>query len=401
MPNAASADLAAFAESVARARPSGLTDLYLERVREVEWEVGPDGPLPRGALVRDGAAARRKGSLLSADGLDRRLLAELLDVQARDLAPLTLPTPPSPPGADALRAVFGDAPRALRWRAGWAAVIREGLAVEVSRPQLIEVTLPDGHRQLTVWPLPAPFTPAALPQRSGTPPRRGPGAILMTPPAAAVLLHELFGHPLEAEQLVRGCSPWAGRLGQRVAALPLDIDDDPTDITLPGSFTADDEGERAVRRALVREGTLVGALADRESAGALGMAAGNARRASCHTSPRPRLSNLVVGAPEHAPPLLDEAFLEVSSLWSGTVEPRSGTLLLAVRTAHTLRRGERVQPCGGFTLAASVEAACAGLLAAGGPPAPSAEPGWCGKNGEVVATGARNPWLLARGLEIR
>jgi TldD protein len=184
--------------------------------------------------------------------------------------------------------------------------------------------------------------------------------------------------------------------------LGLSVSDDPTRTDLPGAFSADDEGETARPRELLAGGVLVGALADRESAAALGVSPGNARRATVHTRPRPRMSNLVARAADPLPhPPRNEAAIEVTSLASGTMEPASGAILLQVRTAFALRRGERHRTLTPFTLVGSLAAVRAGLLAAAEPTLPVAEPGWCAKDGEIVPTGAVTPWLLVSGLEVR
>jgi predicted Zn-dependent protease len=171
---------------------------------------------------------------------------------------------------------------------------------------------------------------------------------------------------------------------------------------LPGAFSADDEGEPAQPRQLLADGVLVGALADRESAAALGVPTGNARRASVHGRPRPRMSNLVAHAADPLPhPPRHEAAIEVATLTSGTLEPASGAILLHVRTAFALRRGERHRALAPFTLVGSLAAVRSGLLAAAEPILPVAEPGWCAKDGEIVPTGAVAPWLLLSGLEVR
>ncbi len=388
-----------FADSVRKAGPRDLEDLYVERVSEVRWRLRGTLAQSQHTLAREGAAVRRGGHLSSADGLDGAVIAALLDVPRRALSRLEAPEPPRAPALDEVIGTLGVADVDLRWRAVWSAVARDGVIAEAAKPALVEIVHPDGLRQLTVWP-PAPdleLLPAE-PEGAG-PPRAGSTTVLFAPAAAAVLLHELFGHPLEADSLLRGASPWAGKFGERVTPLALDLDDDPG-AALPGAFATDDEGSPAGIRALLRAGELVGAIADRAAAPALGAPAGNARRATCHTPPRPRLSNLVAAANDADVPRA-EARLEVTSIHSGTVEPRSGTLLLSVRSAWHLRGGERKGPAGGFTLSASVGAAAAGLVAGGGVARASAAPGWCGKNGEMLPTGAIAPWLLIAGLEIR
>ncbi len=215
-------------------------------------------------------------------------------------------------------------------------------------------------------------------------------------------MHELIGHPLEGDFLLRGSSPWAGRSGQRILAAALSVTDDPTLGDLPGGFSADDEGEAAAPRPLLADGVLVGALADRRTADALGVRPGNARRAGVHAPPRPRMSNLIVeaAAPLPQPPRGDAA-IEVVSVSSGTLEPASGAILLHVRTAFALRGGSRRQRLAPFTLVGTVAKVRRGILAAAEPAAAVPEPGWCGKDGETVPTGAVAPWLLLEGMEVR
>jgi hypothetical protein len=89
----------------------------------------------------------------------------------------------------------------------------------------------------------------------------------------------------------------------------------------------------------------------------------------------------------------------VTAVSSGTLDPRSGTVVLRVRESYALRRGVAVRRLAPFTIAGAGTAVCAGLLAAAGPSVTTLEPGWCGKEGEVVPTGSRAPWLLVEGLQ--
>jgi TldD protein len=242
--------------------------------------------------------------------------------------------------------------------------------------------------------------PEQAPDATSTPPV-GRVRVLLAPPAAAVLIHEAVGHPLEGG----GVAPLSGapalRTGAAITSAELSLVDDPTRIDLPGAFSADDEGLRAQRRVLLKEGVVVGVLADREAAAHLGVPAGNARRSSVHAFPRPRISNLVSeGTGWLDEPPRTEAEIEVSGVNAGSFVPRSGEIRLAVRTAWRLRGGRRVRPLAPFLLAGSVERVLGGIIMAG-PSASSSEPGWCGKAGEVVPTGAVAPWLLVDGLEVR
>jgi hypothetical protein len=383
------------------ARLPGFVDLYAARTAEAWWRVAGGAVRGRRELLREGAAARRDGSFASADGLDRLVLAELLGVPARTLPPFALAPFPRPPEIGAVAATLAHDAE-LHWRGGWAAIIAGGAAVLLHRPALLELALPDGQRFLHPWPLPSGWQPPAPARRGAAAVRAGRRAVLLAPAAAAVLFHELLAHPLEGDLLQRGASPLAGRHGERVFTIPLDVDDDPLVRHLPGSFTVDDEGFLARRRPLVRDGVLVGFLCDRAAASALGGEPGNARRAGVHAPPRPRVSNLVVrGGAAPGDALRAEAEIEVASLSGGTIEPRTGLVSLAVRSAAALRRGRRAEALAPFEIRGTAEALLAAVAALAGPGEPTAEPGWCSKDGEVVATGALAPWALLAGAEVR
>lgn len=382
---------------------SELVDLFVERRAERLWRLAGGAVTAVETSLSEGAACRwRDGRLTSCDGLERPRLAALLGLATRELPSVPLAEPGDLPTREELGLPPDAGLTAVRWLWRSAGVAGGGVGVPIRRPVLLDLAWADGRRTVRPWPLdPAWPPPAHAPTRLG-PVAAGPLRALFSPQAAATLLHELLGHPLEGDLLLAGASPWRGRQGERILSLPLDLQDDPTRTDLPGAFDTDDEGHPAAARHLVRDGVLTGALAAEAFAGALGVAPGNARRATLHTLPRPRVSNLVARCPDAlADPPRGEAEVEIEAISSGTLEPRAGLVVLQVRVAHTLRHGRRVRGLAPFTLLGRLPAVAGGLLAAAEPCRPSAEPGWCGKEGEVVPTGSEAPWLLVEGLEAR
>ncbi len=390
------------AEALTRARVPGLVDLFLERVHEVTWHLASGEYLSRRTLRREGAAVRTGGALRSTDGADRLGIAAMLERPARSLPPLALPPFATPPEAGGVIASLPAGASSLRWRASWSAVVTPDGVTLIDRPPLCEVTLADGQRRLTVWPPPPSELGRDDPGAGTEGVRAGPLAVLLAPAAAAALLHEVVGHALEGDVLLRRDRKWRAEADAPPFALPLDVDDDPSAAALPGAFTFDDEGRVAARRALVRGGAVTGALADVAASGALGVPPGNGRRGGVHAPPRPRMSNLLVRAPlSPLEALRADAAVEVTSTAGASVDPETGAVVLAVRRASALRRGRPHRLLAPFTLRGTVAGVRTSLAAAGGEPAATAEPGWCRKEGEVVATGAFTPWLLLTGLEAR
>jgi len=355
----------------------------------------------RGLARRDGVAVRRPDRLDSSDATDRVSLARLMGVSPQWVPIFPLPDPPPPPDPQEWLSRLGSGEWTLRWRWRWAAVVRRHSAAVVTRPALLEIEATDGQRALAVLPLATPWhPPRPAEQIRGAPPRGRP-LVLLAPPAAAALVHEVIGHSLEGDLVLAGLSPLAGTGRRFRFTLPLDVTDDPTRFDLPGGFTIDDEGSAARPRPLLRGGEPVGVLADRATAARLNVPAGSARRGSVHAPPRPRISNLITrGRGSPLPDLRRQARLEVSSVRSASFDLATATVRLEVRSASTLHRGEPARPLPSFTLHAPLETLRVGLLACSTQTQTSAEPGWCRKDGEAVPVGSDTPWLLVDALEV-
>lgn len=372
-------------------------ELYLWQELRVEftWTGGTVTQLA--ARQRSACSLRRRGVLCSLDGCGREQLAALLEVKPRDLKRETWEGELALPEPRAVALALPPQPLAVGVTASRALVVRGDGAFAATRKPVVDAKNAAGETFTWVWGQPAPDLAEA---QTGTalPPARGFRAVLR-PQAAAVLCHELFGHPLEADSFFSGDSPWAGRLGTRVTPAPLHVIDDPTR-ELPGGFLHDDEGEPARPKALVAAGVLAGILADRSYAACFRVEAGNARRADPHHVPAPRLSNLVAwvdnGDPE---PPLREARVEIVRVRSGLYVPAQRALLLAVSESYLLSRGTRRERLVPFFLKLPVAASGFRILAGGGHPQPVAEPGWCGKKHQLLPVGAAAGWLLLDRVE--
>ncbi|MEM4700098.1 MAG: TldD/PmbA family protein [Candidatus Nezhaarchaeales archaeon] len=153
--------------------------------------------------------------------------------------------------------------------------------------------------------------------------------------AACAFIHEAVGHPLEADVLLEhGLSPPQGGCEE------LTVLDDPT---LPwgyGSYSFDDEGVEARRKALVDRGRPVGLLHTRWTAAATGQEpTGNGR--GLYTAPKSMASNLVVEPGTWGP---DEMLEETARglLIEGLVraEIYGGAIHIVPDAAWLIERGE-------------------------------------------------------------
>ena len=130
--------------------------------------------------------------------------------------------------------------------------------------------------------------------------------IVMNPSFVALLVHEIMGHPSEADRVMgtemawAGGAWWKGMLGRTIASDRLSVFDDPT---IPGSlghYAYDDEGVKTARTVLVRDGVLSGHMQSRETAAAFGASpTGNMRAAGYEFMPLIRMACTCIEPGDH------------------------------------------------------------------------------------------------------
>ncbi len=182
----------------------------------------------------------------------------------------------------------------------------------------------------------------------------GARPVVFASPSGGFLLHEICGHLLEADHVLRGASPFVGARGRAIASTLLNMADDGSIEGMRGSALFDDEGVAARRTPLVIRGTLVGYLSDRLTSFATdGISTGNGRRQSYRDAPMPRMTNLVIDPGEET---LEEILrrtpsgLLVTRLGRGSVDPHSGRFTLAVEEGFLIEGGRVDAPVSGGVL---------------------------------------------------
>ncbi|HET8569184.1 MAG TPA: TldD/PmbA family protein [Candidatus Limnocylindria bacterium] len=172
-----------------------------------------------------------------------------------------------------------------------------------------------------------------------------------------------------AENVLKGKSLFAGKLGERVASTKVGIVDD---ARLRGGLRSapfDGEGTTTRRRALVERGTLAGYLTSLKTASKVGTEpTGNARRGSYSAPSRIGPSNFFIEAGDEDPAAmvarLDRALRITSLLNLHTVDPISGEFSLGA-AGDLLERGERRYPVQGITIAGNLTALLSAISAVG------------------------------------
>jgi PmbA protein len=165
-----------------------------------------------------------------------------------------------------------------------------------------------------------------------------------------------IGGALCADEVQRGRSPFADRLGDEVASTALRLADDGTDPGGLASAPFDGEGTPRGRTLLLGQGNLLAYLHDSYTARRGGArSTGNASRASYRSPPSVSTSNLMIEPGELSlEGLLERAgdgvfVTEVAGLHSG-VNPVTGRYSVGA-TGKAIRGGELAEPLREFTIA--------------------------------------------------
>jgi predicted Zn-dependent protease len=414
--------------------PEDLVDAFLERVEVVE--LPPVGEPAGVRLYREEGLAVRlcrgeKCWLSSRDRLDADAFVDAVRQVAR-VHPRTVPPPPPAlvepwgglPAIDELEAFPRLLDRALRERRVAFPyrldLRRHRRDLQVATPHLapaaereawysFRVELPWGSLGGLLVDLAeaaAESLAARLADgfraRDAAPPEAGVSTLVLSPAAAATLLHEAVAHALEADTLAEAGAPEAAH-GVRLSSLPLDVLDDPGGAPHPVRRQSDDEGTPVLPRWLLRGGVVDQPLADQRWARRVeGLQPGAGRRDSRHRLPAPRSHylRLLPGAGT-AEELVAQA---ESGLWlaepyRGRLDPRSGRFTLAFAHGRRIRDGALQEPVGPCRVEGQFADLLSRVTAVGGKPV-VAGAGWCAKGGQRLPVWAAAPEMLLAGVEI-
>ena len=179
-------------------------------------------------------------------------------------------------------------------------------------------------------------------------------------PWMAMELLRAIGPLFSADNVLKGRSLFAGKVGQRVANEKVTVIDDARRPQGLRSAPFDGEGVATTTRTLIEGGILRGYLTSIKTARKLKTdASGNARRGGYGSPARIGPSNLFVAAGgDDAAALirgLDRALAVTSLLNLHTIDPVSGEFSLGA-TGNYLERGSRVHPAQGITIAGNLTA---------------------------------------------
>ncbi len=227
-----------------------------------------------------------------------------------------------------------------------------------------------------------------------------PDVIVLGPHAAAVMLHEVVAHALEADTLAL-TGPPDGFIGLELGSRELDVIDDPRSAPGRSNRANDDEGTTAIARWLLRRGRVRQPLADLAWAERHeGLIPGAGRRANRHRLPGPRTTHLEL-LPSERPE--SELFAEargglyIGEFERGALDPLGGSCTLKAPCARRIGATGPVDFTGPFEVRAPTRDLLTAVTAVGDRPL-AAGAGWCAKDGALLPVWARCPSIRLEGV---
>ena len=191
--------------------------------------------------------------------------------------------------------------------------------------------------------------------REGVSPPKGSIDLVLGSEVVGLIVHESCGHPYEADRIMGREAAQAGEsfvkpdmLGQRIGSEVVTVVDDPTLEGSYGFYLYDDEGVKARRRYLIKEGIINEFLHNRETAAALGVSSNAAARASGYNrEPIVRMANTFMLPGDYKfEELLEDiklgVFIKTFGEWN--IDDRRFNMRFIGREAYLIEKGELKRP---------------------------------------------------------
>ena len=236
--------------------------------------------------------------------------------------------------------------------------------------------------------------------------------LVVGPQVSGIAAHESCGHPTEADRVLGREASQAGKsfigpdgLGMQVGSEVVDVCDDPTVEHAIAYYVTDDEGVRARRRYLYKEGRVNEFLQNRETASAFGTRSNGASRAvSYNAEAIVRMANTFVEPKDHTiEELLEDVRFGVymKSFMEWNIDDKRYNAKYAGREAYLVEDGRVRHPVRRTVVELTTPAFWSAVDAVGKDL--EFEAGFCGKSdpGQALDAGLGGPTMRLRNVYLR
>lgn len=194
-------------------------------------------------------------------------------------------------------------------------------------------------------------------------PKSGVYPVIIDNAFGGVIFHEACGHALEATSVSDDASVFCGKFNTTIASKVVSAIDDGTIKNAWGSYNIDDEGNKAQKTTLIKDGILTSYLVDELGSMKMGHAiTGSARRENYQYPPTSRMRNTFI---DKGNTKFEDLFsgieygLYAKKMGGGSVDPSTTEYNFAVSEGYIIENGKITKPVRGATL---IDKGCDTLL---------------------------------------
>lgn len=231
-------------------------------------------------------------------------------------------------------------------------------------------------------------------------PPKGRFTVVLDPEMTGVFSHEAVGHACEADSVIDRESILGGRLKKRIGSELVNIIDDPAAKDF-GHYAYDDEGVKAEKQHLVKNGILTGYLNSRETSQRLGLASnGHSRASSFDTFPIVRMGNtyFLSGRAEKEDLFDIRHGIYLKGMRGGSVDIFSGGFMFRAEEAYEIKNGEPGRILRDVTLTGNILETLNGVELVGKDFGTS--PGICGKFNQEAPVSDGGPHIRVKNMAV-
>ncbi len=229
-------------------------------------------------------------------------------------------------------------------------------------------------------------------------PPSGKFPVILSPSMVGLFTHEAVGHNAEADAVKSGKSIFEGKIGRQIASPAVSMVDNPTFGNTYGSYVYDNEGTKARKTIIIKDGILKSFLHNLETAHFFDVSpTGNARAEDYSFLPIVRMSNTYMlpgkSSFEQMLSTVKKGVFVEDIGFGGHVYPERGQFMFNANSSYLIENGRKTKLLKNVSLVGLTLETLLNVESVSKEFSISGEGGICGKSGQGVPVDDGGPYI--------
>lgn len=239
----------------------------------------------------------------------------------------------------------------------------------------------------------------------------GKFTIITDPKMTGTIIHEAFGHAVEADSVLNNASILKGKIGEKVASEEVNILDNPTmgqgkkrniPYELFGCYFVDDEGVPSQKTTIIEKGVLKSYLHDLETSSRIDTSPnGHGRSSSISSRPQVRMGFTFLEPGDWSIEEIIEDTKEgilCEDFSYGYTEPSTGNFQFKCKFSYKIENGEKKELMRDVSLSGMIQEVLNKISAIG--KQTNYSDGMCEKGGQIVRVSEGGPYIRIEDITV-